>query len=345
LKTRDEQSYLPPLIAALRGPWVGEARTAYDPITRQQVTRYATVSEKQDSKDLQVIDDIYMLGGDIGRAGVIASSSDTRTHAVLEAQRVAANAAIDAQNKRVMTLLSALTDEQAAATPQEWWKWWEEHSESIGVGEKSIEASYAYRTSAIYGEPPPPRPTAGRSSPSAREKHECLAAGTLILTNRGPIGVEQVRLGDLVLARHPASGETALKPVIQTTHRPPEKLLQIALGDDVIRASGGHPFWISGEGWVRARNLKPGMIMHGLAAPAEITSVTVEEVTSPSFNLIVDGFHSYFVQVGERRVFSHDNSLRDPIRTTVPGLNQPLREEIDRSKSEQPSSPSSSPAP
>ncbi len=326
LKTRDEQSYLPPLIAGLRGPWVGEARTAYDPITRQRVTRYVTISEKQDAKDMQVIDDIYQLGGDIRRAGGMAAVANSTNTAVLEAQRVAANAVIDAQNQRLMTLLEALTDQENFTTPQDWWKWWEEHCESITVGEKTVEASYAYRTSTVYAQPPVPRSTGSRTSPSRNERHECLAAGTLILTNRGPIGVEQIRLGDLVLARHPATGETLMKPVVQTTHRPPEKLLQISFGENMIRASGGHPFWISGQGWIRARNIKSGMIIHGLSQPAEVTSVFVEEEASPSFNLIVDDFHSYFVQVGEIRVLSHDNSMQEPIRTTVPGLVQPLKE-------------------
>jgi hypothetical protein len=144
-----------------------------------------------------------------------------------------------------------------------------------------------------------------------------------MLTNRGPIGVEKVRLGDLVIARHPATGETTLKPVIQTTNRPPEKLLYIKLGEEIIRASGGHPFWVSGKGWLRARELRAGMYLHGLTTPVQITSIIVEDEPAPSFNLVVADFHSYFVQTGEHRILSHDNSLRDPIRTTVPGLSQP----------------------
>lgn len=157
-------------------------------------------------------------------------------------------------------------------------------------------------------------------------RKDCLAAGTLILTSRGPIAVEQMQVGDLVLARHATTGETAFKPVIRTTTRQPEPLVELSFDGQTIRASGGHPFWISGQGWVKARDIEPSMYLHGLAEPARITEVLRVTDPEPSFNLIVDDFHSYFVQAGNVRVLSHDNTMREAVRTTVPGLVQTKRE-------------------
>ncbi|MEZ6104079.1 MAG: hypothetical protein R3E01_34495 [Pirellulaceae bacterium] len=42
---------------------------------------------------------------------------------------------------------------------------------------------------------------------------DCLAAGTTVWTDRGPLAIEKVESGDLVLSQHPETGELAYKPV------------------------------------------------------------------------------------------------------------------------------------
>lgn len=86
----------------------------------------------------------------------------------------------------------------------------------------------------------------------------------------------------------------------------------------VIRASGGHPFWVSGKGWVRARELTAGSRLHGLERFIDVKEVEFEEKPTKTFNLVVSEFHSYFV--GPEAVLSHDNSLVQPIQSVVPGL-------------------------
>ena len=44
----------------------------------------------------------------------------------------------------------------------------------------------------------------------------CFVAGTLIATENGSLPIEQITAGMLVYATDPDTGETALKPVVQT---------------------------------------------------------------------------------------------------------------------------------
>ncbi len=109
----------------------------------------------------------------------------------------------------------------------------------------------------------------------------------------------------------------ALKAVIQTTVRPPKSTLRIVLDSGEIQATGGHPWWISGRGWLRTRDLEKGMILRSASSTSEIRDVIHDPIERETYNLVVDGFHTYFV--GEHRILSHDNTLPRPTLRTVPG--------------------------
>jgi len=204
-------------------------------------------------------------------------------------------------NNLVCELLGKVTGEQRPATPESWWQWWYDRNEVYYKGEKPIETRYDRKE--------PPRP---------RRRHDCLGAGTTLWTDSGPLAVEKVRVGDLVLAQHPRTGQLAYQPVLRTTIRPPEKLLDIKLENETIAASGGHPFWVAGQGWVKARDLKPGSLLHGVSGPVRVEQVTERQTPQPSYNLIVADFHSCFA--GSSNVFSHDNTVCRPTAEAVPGL-------------------------
>jgi hypothetical protein len=90
--------------------------------------------------------------------------------------------------------------------------------------------------------------------------------------------------------------------------------------DDTITASSGHPFWIAGQGWVKARDIGPSAHFHGAAGTTPL------ERSEPAgvgrvYNLIVADFHSYFV--GKAMVLSHDITRRSPSAMLVPGLARP----------------------
>ncbi len=320
LKERDENSYLPALMAELRGPWIGWRDVATDG-RNQLLYRFTMVADAPDQQTLRVLDQAYFLNGTLSLAAGMAGQSGNETGRELESRRQRENIQINSHNERVMKLLSNVTGEVAFDSPQDWWQWWDDRNEVYSASGKPINTSYAFRSASVVALPPPPRALpADRSSYRERHKKDCLAGGTPILTQCGPVAVERVRIGDLVLAQHPDTGEVSLQPVLRTTFREPENLIRIQVGEETLRASGGHPFWVSGQGWTRARELKPGMRLHGLSEAAEVRDVHVEDKAMRSFNLVVANFHSYFV--GPGRILSHDNSVTEPTRTKVPGLSE-----------------------
>jgi hypothetical protein len=134
------------------------------------------------------------------------------------------------------------------------------------------------------------------------------------------VPIEQINVGDRVLSQDAETGELAYKPVLRTTVREPVKLLKIEFGGESIKCSGGHPFWVCGDGWVKARDLAPGKPFHGVTGTVEIGSLgsaPAEQI----YNLIVADFHSYFV--GKARILSHDITIRKPTNVVVPGLAGP----------------------
>jgi hypothetical protein len=105
--------------------------------------------------------------------------------------------------------------------------------------------------------------------------------------------------------------------VLRTTVRPTSPLVKIQAGKESFETSGGHLFWVSGEGWKRSRQLETGMVLHTASGPVRVTYVG-EGANAPTYNLVVADFNTYFV--GKQKLLSHDNTVRQPTSTVVPGL-------------------------
>ncbi len=312
LKDRDQYAFVPAMLSELQGPWLATRQWAFDGNNRL-VFRYSLIADGQDKQALRVLDETYFLTGNVANASSIAAGMSRVSQIQRETTRRNANAWIQSRNIEIMSALQEITDEKEMKSPQDWWEWWDDKNEVYSTSEKPILTSYAYNTVSVLG-----------TSPREGQRKECLAGGTPILTQRGPIAIERIRIGDLVLAKHFETGEVRFQPVLRTTIREPERLIRITLSENaegkshVIRASGGHPFWVSGKGWVRARELDEGVRLHGLERFTQVKEVEVEEKATKTYNLVVADFHSYFV--GSEAILSHDNSIVKPIKCLVPGL-------------------------
>ena len=74
-----------------------------------------------------------------------------------------------------------------------------------------------------------------------------------------------------------------------------------------------------GEGWEKSRKLQPGMKLQTSQGPLTVSSVS-DGTRDVTHNLVVDGFHTYFV--GADRILSHDNTIHQATDLVVPGLVQ-----------------------
>jgi DNA polymerase I-like protein with 3'-5' exonuclease and polymerase domains len=109
----------------------------------------------------------------------------------------------------------------------------------------------------------------GRVHPSYKlHGTRCLPEGELVLTSRGYIPVEQVRIGDSVISHTGATREVT--DAFQVEASP---IYKVRLENGLeLRSTGNHPFRV-GSGWVEARMLTPGDLVTVHSGPEEWRSI------------------------------------------------------------------------
>jgi hypothetical protein len=207
-------------------------------------------------------------------------------------------------NQRITDVLAAVSGRDRDSNVKTWWQWWENFSDTERPGGKPTAVVNVSENSAGY--------------PGSRfYRMSCFAAGTPVWTDRGIVPIEQIAVGDRVLAKDVETGELSLKPVLKATVRPPRMLTNVRFGDETIVCTGGHRFWNSGSGWIKARDLAPQILVHTVTGNTPVLKADKGE-TAQTYNLVVADFHTYFV--GQAGVLCQD--LLPPQRTNniVPGL-------------------------
>ncbi len=87
----------------------------------------------------------------------------------------------------------------------------------------------------------------------------CFAAGTPVLTPDGEKPIEQLKMGDIVLARDQHNLEGPLESkVVEGTRRGQAEIVELHLGGRVIRTTGPHLFFVHARGWTPAEDIQPG---------------------------------------------------------------------------------------
>ena len=135
----------------------------------------------------------------------------------------------------------------------------------------------------------------------------CFVAGTLVLTENGAIPIEEVTTGMWVYSHDPETGETALKPVVQTFVNETSRLVHITVAGQEIITTPEHPFWVPNKGWTEAIYLRAGDVLqtvNGEYVVVEFVQHELLETPITVYNFEVEGFHTYFV--GKNVVLVHN---------------------------------------
>ena len=136
----------------------------------------------------------------------------------------------------------------------------------------------------------------------------CFGAGTLVRTLNGTQSIETLKVGDRVLTQSVRDGALGYRPVVDVHHNPPSPTFLVKVNGDTVVSSPFHRFWVTGKGWVMARDLKGGETLRLLDGPAKVELVS-EGPVQKVYNLDVADDHDFFA--GRAAALVHDNTLPD----------------------------------
>ncbi|MFE5028555.1 polymorphic toxin-type HINT domain-containing protein [Streptomyces sp. NPDC056656] len=149
---------------------------------------------------------------------------------------------------------------------------------------------------------------------------KCFLAGTDVLMADGSTkDIEDIRLGDKVMARDPETGEEGAREVTRLIVTDGDKdfnKLSIATEDGIkpLTATHEHPFWSPSEQrWTRAADLRPGMTL--LTDDEKTVVVTANKSFTKhtrTYNLTIEDLHTYYVLAGETPVLVHNSTPCTP---------------------------------
>ncbi|MFF1452173.1 polymorphic toxin-type HINT domain-containing protein [Streptomyces sp. NPDC058274] len=145
---------------------------------------------------------------------------------------------------------------------------------------------------------------------------KCFLAGTDVLMADGTTkDIEDVKLGDKVLATDPKTGVSKAREVTRLIRTDGDKYfnnLSVATHDGIrsLTATHEHPFWSPSEHqWIKAGDLRPGMTL--LSDDGSTVVVTANHAFSRharTYNLTVDDLHTYYVLAGQTPVLVHNSN-------------------------------------
>jgi RHS repeat-associated protein len=142
-----------------------------------------------------------------------------------------------------------------------------------------------------------------------------FTAGTfVVLADGGQVPIDEIELGDKVLAADPVTGqERAQEVVALITGEGPKDLVEITVremdGDEgSVTATDGHPFWVPAlREWVAAGELTSGQWLQTSAGThAQITAIHARVEVARVHNLTVAGDHTYHVVAGDAELLNHN---------------------------------------
>jgi hypothetical protein len=218
------------------------------------------------------------------------------------------NEPIQRMNERVTSILKPIAGKEPPGDRESWVKWWVDQIGYTTQPQKVSDATPTITEDVPLSYQPQPIPIGEFYGVVEFHRMSCFGAGTLVHTLTGTRPIETLKVGDAVLSQDTKSGALGFQPVLAVHHNPPSKTFKIALGNETITSSEFHRFWKAGEGWVMARDLKPGQVLRTLGGLAKVESVETGAV-QPVFNLDVAESANFFA--GAQGALVHDNTLPD----------------------------------
>jgi hypothetical protein len=131
----------------------------------------------------------------------------------------------------------------------------------------------------------------------------CFTPDTLVLTKEGSIPISLLSKGQNVMAYDEGTQKSAYRPVVQALSGR-ENHYYILNGD--LRVTGLHRF-MTDTGWLRASELKPGMLLQTTEGLKPIESIRLVQADIDVANLEVEQDHDFYVFDGRTGYLVHNS--------------------------------------
>ncbi|WP_422772346.1 polymorphic toxin-type HINT domain-containing protein [Plantactinospora sp. WMMC1484] len=129
--------------------------------------------------------------------------------------------------------------------------------------------------------------------------------------------IDEVKVGDQVIATDPETGETAVKTVVATiVGQGVKNLVEISVdvngaadgATDAVVATAGHPFWLPElKAWLPATELQIGQLVQTAAGTwVQVTAIKRWTEKVRVYNLTVEDIHTYYALAGETSILVHN---------------------------------------
>lgn len=154
----------------------------------------------------------------------------------------------------------------------------------------------------------------------------CFPPGTLVKTPNGDRKIEELMIGDAVLAYDFGSKMAIVRPILRVFRNWTLNLVDIHLGDETITSTGRHRFWVESKSeWLPAIALEKGVALYSITkGPVDIESVKIHAIESATYNLEIAEAHNFFVGVSGVLVHNASNPLSPDQR--LPKFEDPSKE-------------------
>ncbi|MDT0346324.1 polymorphic toxin-type HINT domain-containing protein [Streptomyces litchfieldiae] len=157
-------------------------------------------------------------------------------------------------------------------------------------------------------------------APPCRTPNSFLPGTYVLMADGTTKAIEDVEIGDEILATDPETGETGPRTVTaELTNTGHKNLVTLTVTDDhgnsdPLTSTAEHPYWAPETGeWVDAEDLQPGtQLLTSAGAHTRITTVETQAAWASVYNLTIEGVHTYHVQAGQTPVLVHNSNECDP---------------------------------
>ena len=162
---------------------------------------------------------------------------------------------------------------------------------------------------------------AGKAGKYGRKAGSCLNSfplGTLVLMADGTTrSIEDVRVGDQVIATDPETGESGPRTVTAEIKGSGEKALVKVMLDvgatssdavESVSATDNHPFWEDSQRkWINAGELRVGQLVRTPdGSRVRVIDIVAYRAQATVYNLTIDDLHTYYVLAGRTPVLVHN---------------------------------------